>query len=363
MAKKSLGYVRLEWTCPFCGTRNPGPQKKCTQCNAPQPADVEFEQTVQEELIADQETIRRAKASGPDVHCPYCNTRNAAGATVCANCQAELSEAQTRASGRILGKHRQQPATTISCRYCGTDNPAMALQCSQCGASLAKPASTPDIQPAPRSPKARSRRRTNPLLFLGLALILILCISMGFFYFRTDDITGRITDVSWTLSVGVEALKPVSHEGWYDELPEEAVLLSCRSEPHHTQDEPSPNSVEVCDEPYTIDDGTGFGEVVQDCHYQIYADYCEFTIDEWQEVDQVTLSGQDLNPRWPVLQLASLQREGARSEAYEIVFDSDGRSYTYHTSNSDEFIQCEIGSRWILQVNTFDTVLGIEADG
>ena len=44
MAKKKLGYVELEWTCPNCGTRNPGPEQSCVNCGSPQPDDVHFEQ-------------------------------------------------------------------------------------------------------------------------------------------------------------------------------------------------------------------------------------------------------------------------------------------------------------------------------
>ena len=75
MTKKSLGYVELEWTCPNCETRNPGPHKFCNGCGAPQPEDVEFEQPIEEKLITDAEQIARAQA-GPDLHCPYCEARN-----------------------------------------------------------------------------------------------------------------------------------------------------------------------------------------------------------------------------------------------------------------------------------------------
>jgi hypothetical protein len=70
MAKKSLGYVKLEWVCPNCSTRNLGPQKTCTSCGAPQPDNVEFEQAAQAEIIKEQAEIAKAKV-GPDIHCHY----------------------------------------------------------------------------------------------------------------------------------------------------------------------------------------------------------------------------------------------------------------------------------------------------
>ena len=54
MTKKSLGYVELEWICPNCDTKNPGPQKTCLSCGMPQPDDVKFEQRAQETLIEDE---------------------------------------------------------------------------------------------------------------------------------------------------------------------------------------------------------------------------------------------------------------------------------------------------------------------
>ena len=49
--------------------------------------------TVDEEefnFIKDEALIRMAKA-GPDIHCPYCGTRNPGTAELCSNCGGELS--------------------------------------------------------------------------------------------------------------------------------------------------------------------------------------------------------------------------------------------------------------------------------
>ena len=135
MVKKSLGYVRTEWTCPNCQTRNPGPQKTCASCGMPQPDDVKFEQTAQEEIITNEAEIEKAKA-GPDIHCYYCGSRNPAGAATCSQCGADLTEGTARKSGDILGGHRQGPAPKITCSACGAENEANASKCGQCGALL-----------------------------------------------------------------------------------------------------------------------------------------------------------------------------------------------------------------------------------
>ena len=50
MARKDLGFVELEWTCPNCKTRNPGLTKTCQSCGSPQPADVEFQSKADEQV-------------------------------------------------------------------------------------------------------------------------------------------------------------------------------------------------------------------------------------------------------------------------------------------------------------------------
>ena len=58
MAQESLGFVKLEWTCPKCGSRNPGPEKTCLGCGAPQPQDVKFEQAETQVLITGRKRDR-----------------------------------------------------------------------------------------------------------------------------------------------------------------------------------------------------------------------------------------------------------------------------------------------------------------
>lgn len=352
MTKKTVGYVQLEWTCPNCGAKNPGPEKTCAGCGAPQPEDVQFEQAAREELITDKAEVARAKA-GPDVHCAFCGARNPAGAEVCTQCGADLREGVARASGRVLGAHRTGPVEQVPCPSCGALNPETAHKCSQCGASMARP------KPKPERPVSVPQKKSfRPVgCIVGIALILVVAL---FFILsnRTEDVVGSVEAVSWTRSIAIEGLGPVTHEDWRDEIPSDAVIGTCKQKVHHTQSDPAPNSREVCGTPYTMNKGSGYGQVVQDCEYEVYADWCKYTVEEWQPVDTVTLSGRDLNPNWPALPLDAGQREGERQQRYEIVFDTDGGTYTYK-ANYDEFARCEIGSRWILEVNTFNKVTSI----
>ncbi|MEZ4646495.1 MAG: zinc finger protein [Chloroflexota bacterium] len=352
MAKKQLGYVELEWTCPHCGYKNPGSVTVCNSCGAPQPENVQFEQPAQENLITDEQKLQQAKA-GPDIHCPYCGTRNPAGSTVCSQCGGDLTDAAARDSGKTVGAHRDQPAPEIPCPACGTMNPANAHRCAQCGSSLA----TPQAAPAPaRVPQ----RKTPTWIFAVIGLVILACVAFAILSLRTEEVIGTVNALSWERTIGIEELRPVEHSAWYDDVPGNAILGSCQEKVRGTQDNPAPNSVEVCGTPYTVDEGSGFGQVVQDCYYEVYDDWCSYTVDEWLQVDEIRANGSNPNPTWPQLQLSGGQREGKRDENYEIVFDTDGRSYTYSTSNEETFLQCDPGSEWILNVNTFNAVVSIE---
>ena len=360
MTKKTVGYVHLEWECPACGTRNKGIDKICRSCGAAQPADVDFEQVAQETLIADERIIAQAKA-GADIHCPFCGTRNSATAVQCSQCLADLSEAQARASGKVVGAHQNKAVPDVACTHCGSLNSGTAQHCINCGAVLPRPEKPAKSEPA--KPKAAPMSKTTRFILFGiLGLVVIACIAIIVLSSRTEEVVGEVQDVSWEYSVLVEALTPVEVQDWHDEVPANADVLSCREEIRRVQPNPAPNSVEVCGTPYTIDTGTGVGEVVQDCEYQVYDDLCTYTELQWQDFDLVSLTGNDFDPEWPNPALAQDQRFGQSTESYEVVFNADGRTYTYHPDSFDEYVQFEDGDRWILEVNALNNVRSVTPD-
>lgn len=356
MPPKSLGYVELEWICPNCNSRNPGGQEKCGSCGAAQPADIEFVQPLQEKLLQDERKIADA-ASGPDIHCGYCGARNDATATVCAQCGADLKEGKARKAGQVLGAHRSAPVPDVTCPACGSANPASAQRCQRCGAGLLSGAEL-----AARAPKAKASAsggfgRAALFVVVGiLAVIVVLMILM----FRTEETVGVVEDVNWERRIEIQALVPVIKEDWRDDIPRGVAVGDCRKRVARTQDEPAPGAREVCGTPYTVDQGSGFGEVVQDCQYEILEDWCEYTVDEWRGVDSVSANGSGVAALWPEINLRPNQREGKRIEEYVILFNADGESYRYTVSSEDAAAQFEEGSRWILSVNTFNAVTNVE---
>lgn len=360
MAKKKIGYVELQWTCPNCGTINPGPVKVCQGCGAPQPENVEFTQASRQELITDEEKLKQAKA-GADIHCAYCGTRNPAGATSCSQCKADLSEGHQRKAGQVVGAFKGGPAQKIKCPHCGAENVETDSRCAQCGGSLTResapptPAKKQDV--GDRLPQA-SRSSRSVLAVLGLVL-LAGCLAIYFIFLRTTATTGTVTDVSWERSYVLEGLVPVEYSDWYDQIPEDAEVISCTSEQRDQVDSPVAGAEEVCGTPYTKDTGSGFAEVVSDCVYIIYDDFCTYSQLEWSPVDTITISGNDFSAEWPNPQLASDQRLGEGEENYKIYFSSDGKSYVFTTSNYELFQQAQIGTDWELEINSIGGVQAI----
>ena len=359
MTKKALGYVHLEWTCPRCATKNPGPQKFCNGCGAPQPEGVQFDQPAQEELIKDAAEIAQAKA-GPDVHCPYCNARNPGTAKFCGACGGDLAGAKAREAGRVVGAHRAGPAEAITCPSCGTANPATAQTCVNCGANLVpSKVEAPAMPPAAKAAGPRIGG-LGVIIVVGVLLCVAAIVAVFLLTRPSQALTGEVQSVQWTRAIAVQALGYVEHEGWFDEIPQGAEVEECRMEYRQTQSEPAPNATEVCGTPYTVDTGGGFGEVVQDCAYEVYDEWCSFVQQEWTAVDTVTASGTDLSPYWPEVSLATGQRQGEGQEGYEVVLQTSQGSYDYTPSAAAEFSQFQIGSQWLLNVNAFGTLVSVE---
>lgn len=359
MTRRSLGYVELEWHCPNCSTRNPGSRKTCSSCGMPQPEDVQFQQQAQDKIVTDEAKLAQAQA-GPDIHCYYCGSRNAGNAETCSQCGANLTEGTRRSSGQILGAHRDKAAAPVECAACGAKNDPTAPKCVNCGAALTQ-ASPPPPPPAPPAPKTSSAAKGGIFGGIGiLALIVVLCAVCAVGYFvldgQTENVSGTVKEASWSRTIEIEGLVPTSHEAWHDEIPRDGEVVSCSSRVRRTQDNPAANAKEVCGTPYTVDSGSGYGEVVQDCKYEISEDFCQYTVPEWRNVDELTRTGINNQPAWPTVNLGRDQREGERKEEYSCVFNTESGEYVYIDDSVDLMERCRVGSRWQLKINTFGVI-------
>ena len=361
MARKKLGHVELEWTCPACGTRNPGSQKLCGGCGGAMPEDVQFELPEGAKLDTSKETAAKV-AAGPDIHCPYCGTRNPATAKHCSQCGGALEGGERRKKGRVLGAFRKGAVAEVTCPHCGAKNPGTARKCKSCGGALTRE--------KVEAPKARPARATTPTTapakpkagIIGCALIaFILIVAAGILLTRgCSQAGGVVQDVSWAYTIDVEGLVPVAGSAWRDEIPAGAELGACTEKVRSIEAEPVPGAIEVCGTPYVEDTGTGKGEVVQDCEYHVMDDWCEYSTLAWTKgVREVVSEGSDFNTFWPQLTLARNEREGERSESYTVVFLSDDKSYRYHPRSAEDFRRFKIGTEWEITTNALGGVTSV----
>jgi hypothetical protein len=234
---------------------------------------------------------------------------------------------------------------------------ANAQRCPNCGGSLVANAK-PITAPTPA-------KKTLIWLIVAIIAAVVLCLIGIITYLvmgsRTNDVTASISDLHWQLSIDILEKQPVQKSAWSEDVPPEAQDVSCQDEYKETSNNPAPNATEVCGTPYTIDQGSGAGKVVQDCEYRIYASYCDFTILDWTVVNTSAAQGSDNNPQWPVIDLQTGQQEGNRHEEYQVTFDADGQTYSYTPADSTEFSQFDIGSQWILSINTFGEIKEIQS--
>lgn len=362
MSRETLGYVKLEWTCPKCGSRNPGPEKVCQNCGAPQPENVEFVQAAGQEAQQDV-VLKKIAEKGPDIHCPFCGTRNPSDAVICSQCGGDLKEGVKREAGRVVGSYAAVPVKEIPCPNCNALNPETETMCKNCGAPLGRESVSPKpSEPVSTVPKSRS----NLFIYGTVAALILLCICViaGIIYASSPRETqqANVQSVNWQTFVAIEELRPVTRQTWEDQIPAGAEIGNCVDRIYTTvASEPSVGKFnKVCGTPYTIDTGSGVGEVVQDCEYQVLAPFCEYTVSEWQVVDRAGLQGSDLNPLFASPSLVSGQRLGAQEVDAVVIFETEKGRYNYRPRSIAEFQQYQINSVWNLRINAFGDIVSVE---
>ncbi|HNB40421.1 MAG TPA: zinc ribbon domain-containing protein [Anaerolineales bacterium] len=352
MQRRSKGVVQLEWVCPNCDTRNPGPVKNCQNCGAPQPDNVQFQRAADEKLITDEKVVQAAKA-GADIHCGFCGTRNPATAETCSQCGADLKEGKARQAGQVMQAAPSTPKV-VTCSNCGSENSGSAKTCTNCGAPIKLPQAK---APAPIAASAQAgkvaaqanKKPVNWLVAGGIGAVLVMCCIavLMLFVFPSRSVTGTVSGVSWQTSVPVQEVQPVNYSNERGNPPSDAYNVSCRTD-----------SQEVCEDK-TIDKGNGYAEVVTECH-TVKDQYCSYTVDEWTTIQTYDLNGTDLNPEYSSPNISSDQRLGNSSTQLQVYFSTSDGELTYSPNSVTEFQQYQPGSQWTLKLNAVGSVLSVE---
>lgn len=404
MAQKIVGYREMNWTCPNCGTINPGSQRTCKACGSAMGQDVKFDQQANAQIIKDEKVIEQAK-KGPDVYCAYCGNRNPAGTAKCVRCGADLSEGSAREHGQQYRDRAPEKAEPLLCPSCGAENPAGTTRCRNCGAVISSasvetvsrtvPAEpSPQRNPVPQNQTGKGcRNRGCLILIIFLIIFAVLGIMMSgsfgggssFFDFGgfTDSssysdpgndwnyepadpspsmISARVTAMNWETSGTVVGNVESAARNWKDQLPSDARNISCAPKLRYTYDEEylasGKNYKEVCGEAYTVDLGNGYEALTQDCVYEVYEDYCSYTVTRWGTIGTKRASGSGTNVGLP--QIEPGQQFTDHSEKYTITLQGeDGRLYTVNPSYS-EYQTYRVGDRYTLSLDRRGRILQME---
>ncbi|MCZ2289504.1 MAG: zinc ribbon domain-containing protein [Anaerolineales bacterium] len=348
-SRQSKGFVELEWICPNCNSRNPGPKKTCQNCGAPQPENVEFHLPADAKLIQDANVAKIAGA-GPDIHCGFCGARNPSTAATCSQCGGDLKEGKARQAGRELKP--EASVAEVKCGNCGEMNPSTRTMCVKCGAPLPRAGVGAEAQAnagagAPASTSAAKRKFPWIAVAGVVACLAVVCVGMYMLFAPSKSLQASVSDVYWQTSVPVQEIQAVRYTDETGSPPSGAYNVSCRTE---TQ--------QICEDK-TIDKGTGYAEVVTECHDESQ-DYCSYTVDEWKTIQTYTLDGHDFQPMYASPSVSGNQRLGQQTAAYTVYFTADGETYTYKPDNLTEFERFSIGSAWTLRLNALGGVVSVE---
>lgn len=350
MQRKTKGVVQLEWVCPNCDGRNPGPVKTCENCGAPQPENVQFQRAVDEKLITDEKVVQTAKA-GADIHCGFCGTRNPGTALTCSQCGADLKEGKARQAGQVMQAAPTAPRV-ITCSNCGSENPGTAKKCVNCGAPIKitqPPAAIPAQPQAGAMPVPQQKpKKFNWMIAAGFGAFLLLCCGAILFLFvlPSRSVEGTVASVYWKTSVPVQEVRAVDYSNERGSPPSDAYNVSCRTE-----------SQEICEDK-TIDRGNGYAEVVTECRTET-EQYCSYTVDEWKTIQTYELDGDDLYPVYAEPSVFSGQRVGDSTESFLVTFSTSDGQMGYSPGSAAEFQQFQPGSVWTLKLNAVGGIISV----
>jgi len=342
------------WDCQYCGAVGLlGREKVCPNCARSRPEGTKFYLPAGEETVEDARLQEQA-GLGPDWICEFCSSSNPADLDVCRHCNAPREATTPRQQVKSFNLDEVPTSGDMD---------------------LETP---PERKPSPPPPQKQPQPKW---LLPAIGAFVLLCLALlGFLLFRTDNVPVTAEAVNWQRTIQVEALQTITEEDW--NVPAGGRILDEREEVHHydqeiigyeTRQRQVSERVQVGERTYVCgqeDLGNGFfqdvectepvyetqsrTETYEDPVYRevpVYQTLYTYEIDRWAEVRTAEAGGSDHRAYWPETGLAENEREGARSESYQIVFvDDDGNRYEMDF-DEPEWLTLERGGSYELKVN------------
>jgi len=353
MRQEELGTYEMLWDCTRCGTpKLLGIQHRhCPACGGPQDPDARYFPPEEEKIAVEDHMYQ-----GADRVCSACTTANAGLAKFCVGCGSPLDGDAKEANAR--GDQQVETGQGFAAE---TAADALAESRARRAASRAEQTQAP-------KPAGMSRGLKIGLIVGGIALVIVVAISVLFFWKREATVT--VKGHAWARSVEIEVFDEVKDSAWCDDKPRGARRVTKKQEKRSTKQIPDG---ETCVKKRK-DNRDGTFKEVKECKPKyrdepVYADKCYFYVDKWvtKRTPEASASDKISEPKWPEVELKKAgtckgcEREGQRHETYTLHFvDEAGERYECGVERT-LWDQAEIGSKWKAEVGVVTTSLDCDS--
>ena len=345
------------WDCPYCGNKRIGGlQTKCPSCGAGRGEDIKFYMDNPKNYVSEEKAKTISK--NPDWLCSYCGVYNSDNNSECKNCGATRTESeknyfeiQRKKKLKEIEKQQANITKKISSynQELGTEDISDVLNY--------EPNNTHDY--ILKKDKKPSFDWKNILKWGGIGLGIVSVVVALLLIFMPKTQEGTVDSFAWNRSISVEEYRTVEESDW--NLPSGARLQYTQNEIRtykqvidHYETKTRTYTEQVLDHYETVvtgyrDNGNGtFEEITsQQPVYRtetrtetyeepvyrdepVYDTKYYYEIDKWVHKEYVKTSGKDKKPYWGEYKYGEKEREGNKTEKYEIiVVNKDNEKNTY----------------------------------
>jgi hypothetical protein len=361
------------WFCESCGTNGlrAKSQRECPNCGAAQNPATRYFPGNEGSIPRDIGVAPRAAA--PDWICNFCGAATASKEAACSACGAG-KETSSKGVRLVPSSEGGETAASAKARIRQSKELLFATRQAEADAKegekrLEDPLGFGD-EPDLFDPRFGNPRTSNPsqevgplrkwppeLLWFTVGAILLLVLVLALTCSKEETL--RVEGVSWQREIAILEKRLVTDSDWCSSMPSDALVLSTSSRVHHTNriqtGESCHNTPAIPSRCSTscankdLGDGSFQRQCKETCTKTVpagrsctpiytddpvYESWCNYSIQRWRKSDPKSISGQDMNPAWPITGVSGCEtlgctREGDRSEIYRTILrDEDGRPHT-----------------------------------
>lgn len=342
------GTYEMQWDCQYCGTKKllGVTHRFCPNCGAAQEPDARYFPADDEKVAVENHVY-----VGADKICDACEALNSASAEFCGTCGAPLTDA---ARAKMLAQQERDEDESFE---------------SSGSRDVVQERFDEEMERVGVKPKQgkKSRKGSVPWWLIAIIAAVVLCIgAVVLTTLWTEQASVYVTGHSWERVVEVEEFGPKREGDWCSSMPAGAYDISRSRKVHHTDQIPDGEDCNTV----RIDQGDGSFREEQRCttryrSQDVYADYCDYTINTWRKTRTARAEGDSLNnpaPAWPQanlncegVQRIGCERERSRSESYNIHLRSSENNADYVCEMDQSPWQAvELESRWKLEIGKID---------